>query len=52
MMIRFCQRCNQECDDTYRSAAFSTRLCVDCYNFLCQAVEAEEMDNYEPVYDN
>ena len=41
-MIRFCQDCNQERDDTSWSNKFRTRLCMDCYNTRCDEVEADE----------
>jgi hypothetical protein len=43
-MIRFCQDCSQERDDTSWSDHFSTRLCPDCFNLRCDQIEAEDND--------
>jgi hypothetical protein len=40
---RYCTSCNKQRDDTVWSDQFSARLCMDCYNAICEEVEAEEM---------
>lgn len=46
-MIRFCQDCNQERSDTTWSDRFGTRLCVECFNIKCAAIDDRIRDQHE-----
>ncbi len=46
-MIRFCDHCCQERTDTSWCDRYRKRFCMDCYNMLCEQIEAEEAP-YEP----
>lgn len=40
-LVRFCSDCCQESVETSWSDKWRTRLCMDCYNIRCEAVEAD-----------
>ena len=44
-ITRFCNNCCQESSETSWSERYSARLCMDCYNLICEAVEAEWVDD-------
>lgn len=40
-LVRFCADCHQASDEASWSDKWATRLCMECYNLRCEAVEAD-----------
>lgn len=38
-LVRFCSDCCQESTETSWSDRFQKRLCMDCYNLICEGIE-------------
>ena len=48
---RFCADCNKEGTESNPatwSDRFQKRLCMDCYNLICEAIDAEEAEAFAP----